>query len=40
MDILEAECPYDTSSIAMEEGVNDKKEDKNEKNDELKRQNA
>ena len=30
----EAECPYDTSPVEMEEGVNDRRYEKNEKNDE------
>ena len=32
--VCEAEFPDDTSSVDMEEGVNDRKDDKNEKNDE------
>ena len=31
MDICEAEFPDDTSPVDMEEGVNDRKDDKNEK---------
>ena len=31
MDICEAECPDDTSHVDMEEGVNDIKDDNNEK---------
>ena len=31
MDICEAECLYETSPVDMEEGVNDIKDDKNEK---------
>ena len=36
MDIYlyEAECPDDTSPVEMEEGVNDRKDDKDENNDE------
>ena len=29
MDICEPECPYDTSTVDMEEGVNDRNYDKN-----------
>ena len=36
MDICEAECSNDTSPVGMEEGVNDRKYDKNETNDEKK----
>ena len=32
----ESECPDDTSPVDMEEGVSDRKDDKNEKNDEEK----
>ena len=38
MDICEAECPYDTSPIDMEEGVNNKNDDKNGKMMRKKRQ--
>ena len=36
MDIYEAECPYDTSPVEMEEHVSDRKDDNNGKNDEQK----
>ena len=36
MDICEVELPNDTYTIDMEVGVNDRKYDKNEKNDEEK----
>ena len=34
MDIYESECPDNTSPVDMEEGVYDRKDDKNEKYDE------
>ena len=33
MDICEAECPDSTSPVETEEGVNDRKNEKNENND-------
>ena len=37
MDTCEAERPDDTSPVDMEEVVNDRKDEKNEKNDEYKK---
>ena len=36
MDIRESECPYDTSTVDIEEGVNNRKDDKDENKDEEK----